>query len=154
MQFCLPRGSLSLQSLSWSWLHLCVSVVAAEQEVGGGNAVCKLCCFLTEDCCLLVWQALARCKTADACIPAELPSLIFPLAYGWAWELAVPLSCHHSPKYQSGVIFFSGIYPPLPTMNSTYVIPPPPYSGPSPAGPSAPPASTPWVDSGMPGKQV
>ncbi|XP_065598899.1 postacrosomal sheath WW domain-binding protein isoform X1 [Cyrtonyx montezumae] len=43
-----------------------------------------------------------------------------------------------------------GIYPPLPNMDSTNMIPPP-YSGPSPTGPSAPPASTPWVNSGTPG---
>lgn len=34
-------------------------------------------------------------------------------------------------------------------MNPVYVPPPPPYSGPSAAGPSAPPA---WMGPGMPGK--
>lgn len=47
------------------------------------------------------------------------------------------------------MLFFSGIYPPLPNMNPVYMPPPPPYSGAPPAGPSAPPA---WVSPGMPGK--
>ena len=45
---------------------------------------------------------------------------------------------------------FSGIYPQLPNMNPMYVPPPPPYSGPSPAGPAAPPG---WMGPGMPGKR-
>lgn len=63
------------------------------------------CAASWQNCCLLVWQVLARCKIAAACILTELSSLIFPLAQDWAWELAVPLF-YRSPKYQSGVISF------------------------------------------------
>lgn len=52
-----------------------------------------------------------------------------------------------------------GAYPPPPGMNSMYMAPPPPYPGPSGAGPSAPtdPGFTgprTWTEPGMPGKNL